>query len=169
MLTVRRKSYRRKPYTRKDGTRVKGTIVPATTYKIKDRGVPGRGPKVIPYIRKGLLGKYGYNAKKPAAIRRKALVRSAKVNGYQVPIDQLIAVRTLNKRTNPSISNVFNSDILWMRKNRSAIKAVIPEKIKNKLTRRRSTARRRSKRRSSSRRRTSKRRSSRRRSSKRRR
>ena len=41
-ITVHRKAYTRKAYTRKDGTRVKETRVPATAFRIKDRGAPGR-------------------------------------------------------------------------------------------------------------------------------
>ena len=44
-LLIKRKSYTRKSYTRKDGTRVKATQVPSSTFKVKDRGKPGRTPE----------------------------------------------------------------------------------------------------------------------------
>jgi hypothetical protein len=47
-LRVSRPGYYRKPYTRSDGTRVAGAHVKGSTFKVKDRGMPGRGPKTIP-------------------------------------------------------------------------------------------------------------------------
>lgn len=44
-LTVHKDPHKRKPYTRKDGTKVKGAKVKGSTFKIKDRGKPGRTPK----------------------------------------------------------------------------------------------------------------------------
>lgn len=44
-LTVRREGYHRKGYTREDGTKVSPAYVPPTTYKVEDRGKPGRTPK----------------------------------------------------------------------------------------------------------------------------
>jgi len=54
-LTIKRKGYWRKGYTRKDGTKVKRTWVPASSYKIRDIGAPGRGKKVIPKMRPGRM------------------------------------------------------------------------------------------------------------------
>lgn len=50
-----RRSYRRKDGTLVKATKVKETRVPPTTYKITDRGAPGRGKKVIPHIEKGKM------------------------------------------------------------------------------------------------------------------
>lgn len=44
-LTVRRKPYSRGPYTRKGGVHVSGADVLGSTFKVKDRGKPGRTPK----------------------------------------------------------------------------------------------------------------------------
>lgn len=44
-ILITRKAHRRKAYTREDGTKVKGADIPKTTFKIKDRGAPGRTPK----------------------------------------------------------------------------------------------------------------------------
>ena len=48
MMTVRRKPYYRKSYARSGGVRVKGARVGGGTFKVRDRGRPGRGPKLIP-------------------------------------------------------------------------------------------------------------------------
>lgn len=44
-LTVHRDPYKRKPYRRKSGVKVKGAKVKGSTFKIKDKGNPGRTPK----------------------------------------------------------------------------------------------------------------------------
>jgi hypothetical protein len=57
-LTVHRKGFRVKPttYKRKGKTiHRKGYTVKPTTFQIEDRGAPGRGPKYIPELRKGLM------------------------------------------------------------------------------------------------------------------
>jgi len=57
-LVVHRKGFHVKPttYKRKGKTiHRKGYYVPPTTYEIEDRGAPGRGPKYIPELRKGLM------------------------------------------------------------------------------------------------------------------
>jgi len=58
-LVVRRRGYYRGPYTyRRKGKliRVRGHYVPPTTFRIPDRGAPGRGPKLIK-VRKGAMTK----------------------------------------------------------------------------------------------------------------
>lgn len=44
-LTVKRKGHTRRAYLREDGTRVKFTKVSPSTFKIEDRGQPGRTPE----------------------------------------------------------------------------------------------------------------------------
>lgn len=110
--TILRSGYVRKAYTRSDGVRVKRAVVPAT--RITDRGLPGKGPKVIPTLKKGVLGKYGYTSRKSAVKRHSALKRAESGESYKRVIDQLVAVRTLNRNTNPRTAKVFNSDIKWM-------------------------------------------------------
>ena len=44
-LLVHRKAYTRRAYTRKDGVHVKESRVPASTFKVKDMGAPGRTPE----------------------------------------------------------------------------------------------------------------------------
>lgn len=46
-ITVHREGYKRRAYVREDGTRVAAAHVPPATFKIEDRGAPGRGEKVF--------------------------------------------------------------------------------------------------------------------------
>jgi len=44
-LLIKRRAYHRRSYVRKDGTPVRASDVPASSFKVKDRGAPGRTPK----------------------------------------------------------------------------------------------------------------------------
>lgn len=60
MLVVRRKGYRVRPTTYvREGKVIhrKGYTVKPTVYLIEDRGAPGRGKKVLPKLRAGLMTK----------------------------------------------------------------------------------------------------------------
>jgi len=108
-LLVRRKGYYRKAYTRKGGIRVKATRVKPTTYRIKDRGKPGRGKKIIP-IEPGKLKKLGYSTSKSAAARHKALDKAVKKYGASTVWHMLHAQVILRKRTQPSKRKIFKAD-----------------------------------------------------------
>ena len=44
-ITVEKKGHTRRAYLRKDGVRVKSAKVKASTFRIEDKGAPGRTPK----------------------------------------------------------------------------------------------------------------------------
>ena len=115
-IRVRRKGYWRKAYTRSDGARVKKTWVPPTTFEIKDRGRPGRGPKTIKIKSEGALGGPGY-AEKSAVKRHAALRRSVKRDGYARTARRLAAIRGLGKRTmSQHDRQIFERDQRWLKK-----------------------------------------------------
>jgi hypothetical protein len=89
-LTVRRKGY-----TRKDGTKVK-----ASTFKITDRGKPGRGPKTLPPISKSpkdSLGRYGYKVSLSFTKRKEALHDAIKGLGFRQVIARLNLIRNYSQ------------------------------------------------------------------------
>src|ERR671920_940427 len=62
-LTIRRKGHTRKAFTAKRGgkkVKVAKEPVKPSTFKIRDRGKPGRGPKVVPPLEEGALGGAGF-------------------------------------------------------------------------------------------------------------
>src|SRR5918992_2757370 len=65
-LTIHRKGHARKALPKKrdskEGQKVKvaKTRVKPSTFKITDRGKPGRGPKVVPPLEEGALGGSGF-------------------------------------------------------------------------------------------------------------
>lgn len=54
-LTIKRRGGRRRGYHREDGVYVHPAQVPGVIFRAKDRGLPGRGPKVIKKLRKGAM------------------------------------------------------------------------------------------------------------------
>jgi len=73
-LIVHRKAYARKAYTRKDGACVKATRVPASIYKIKDRGKPGRTPKAKRWYKPKVT--MGWEKDMPMAKRRRLALQA---------------------------------------------------------------------------------------------
>lgn len=60
-LTIKRRRYRRKGYRRQSGVYTHPAQVPGVIVRIKDRGLPGLGPKVIPKLRKGAMTSLAVN------------------------------------------------------------------------------------------------------------
>ena len=124
----------RKHYTRRFGTsiRQKGYTVhrgsktfrayptaAETTVKsacVKDRGLPGKGPKIFGNLKQGDLMKYGYVYRKAEHIRHAALRKAEKAYGKLKLFHKLDAVAKLSSRTAPDASKVFRADANWVRK-----------------------------------------------------
>lgn len=102
---------RRKSYVRSDGVRVK-----ATKFQIKNRGRPGRGPKLFK-LKKGGLSKYGYSGKSSLASRHSSLSYAISRGVPSLTLSQRLgALATLLKRTNPMLSKRLRSNQLWVSK-----------------------------------------------------
>lgn len=100
---------KRKSYVRSDGTRVK-----ATSYKTKNRGRPGRGPKLFK-LKKGGLSRYGYKTSTPMSMRHKALSMAISKGVSSLTLSRRIgALATLLKRTNPLLSRSLRRNQLWI-------------------------------------------------------
>jgi hypothetical protein len=100
-LTVRRKGYKRKAFTaRRGGKKVrvgKATVKPST-FKIHDRGKPGRGAKVVPPLAKGALGGPGF-FKRPAEEQKRIVFNRAKRMGEKKVVGELRALQVFFKTT----------------------------------------------------------------------
>jgi hypothetical protein len=83
--------------------------------KIKDRGLPGKGPKLWS-VKKGGLGNYGYSTKDGQTTRRAALKRGIQKEGPNVIQKRLVAIANYNKRTSPKTHSILRSDIDWLHK-----------------------------------------------------
>lgn len=105
-LTVRRKGYYKDV---KRGPGYKRGYIPPATFKIEDRGAPGRGKKVLPKLKKGALGGPGF-FDKPARMRRKVAARLAKKHGEKSVVGRLRAIQVLNKRQNPKVAAKARAD-----------------------------------------------------------
>jgi len=98
----------RKGYYRRNGVYVK----PA---RIRNRGLPGKGPYILPKPRKGGLRKYGYFTNLPATYRHAALMKAIRANGYVTIMRRLVLISNYNKRSTPKIHRIMRSDINWMK------------------------------------------------------
>ena len=114
-LTVRRKGYRRKGYYRKDGTYVRPARVSPSTFKIADRGAPGRGKKVFK-VKKGLLTRLGYHVSLPARRRRAILKKADKLYG-SVRLWRMLNAQHIYRKRTDGIGKIFASDRDWVKKN----------------------------------------------------
>ncbi len=100
---------KRKAYVRSDGTRVK-----ATSYQAKNRGKPGRGPKLFT-LKKGGLTRYGYTTTATRASRHLALTRAISRGVPKLTLSQRLgALATLLKRTNPALSRRLRKNQKWV-------------------------------------------------------
>lgn len=96
----------------------RSTIVKASC--IKDRGLPGKGPRSgtgIGTLRKGELSKYGYSAHGSTEERHKALRKAIDVYGPLSVFRKLDAIAKYTMRTAPEAHRVFKTDRSWVQHN----------------------------------------------------
>lgn len=112
-FTVRRKGT---VYT----VRPKANTIRVPAACIKDRGLPGKGPKEgegIGKLRKGELIKYGYQYRLSDSLRQSALKKAIKRFGALSVYRKLDAVAKLSLRTAPDASKIFSRDRNWVQEN----------------------------------------------------
>ena len=105
-LTGHRKGYRRKAFASKRGgkrVRVTQTRVRPSTFRVRDRGKPGKGPKIIPPLERGALGGAGF-FKRPAKDQERIVFNRAKKLGERKVVGELRALQVFFKRTSPTKS-----------------------------------------------------------------
>jgi hypothetical protein len=105
-ITVSQKGYKRKGYTAKRGgkkVRVSAARVKPSTFKIRDRGKAGRGPKVVPPLEEGVLGGSGFFDRSEDEQERIVFDRAREVGERKV-VGELRALQVFFKRTNPDRS-----------------------------------------------------------------
>lgn len=102
-MIIRRKGYTRKAFTAIRGgkkVRVGKAKVKPSTFKIRDRGKPGRGPKVVPPLTKGALGGPGF-FNRPGEQQKQIVFRRAKKMGEKKVVGELRALQVFFKTTAP--------------------------------------------------------------------
>jgi hypothetical protein len=112
-FTVRRKGA---IYT----VRPKANTIKVEPSCIKNRGLPGKGPREgegIGKLRKGELIKYGYQYRLSDSLRHAALKRAIARYGALSVYRKLDAVSKLSLRTAPDASKIFSLDRNWIRDN----------------------------------------------------
>ncbi|MDQ3873801.1 MAG: hypothetical protein M3258_09360 [Thermoproteota archaeon] len=100
-INVRRKGYKRKSYTAKRGSKkvkVSATRVKPSTFKTRDRGKAGRGPKVVPPLEEGALGGQGF-FDRPNEEQERIVFERSKEMGERKVVGELRALQVFFKRT----------------------------------------------------------------------
>lgn len=110
---IKRISYIRVTHNGKSKTRISSSC-------IRDRGLLGKGPYILPIPKKGVLSQFGYEdvAQMTMRERRKALKKAIKKEGPLSVIKHLTLVANYNKRTNPVAHKIFKKDQQWISKER---------------------------------------------------
>ena len=101
-------SYRRK---------ASGKRVHVRSSCVKSKGLRARGkrPKaILPPLKKGTLGKYGYKTKSSKHERRSSLKKAARSLGKNTVIRKLNAVSVLTRNTAPKTSKLLRSDMKFV-------------------------------------------------------
>lgn len=105
-LIIRRKGYTRKAFTASRAGKkvaVASAKVKPSVFRVADRGKPGRGPKVVPPLKKGALGGPGFFNRKQE--EQKGIVsRRAKRLGEKRVVGELRALQVFFKTTSPAKS-----------------------------------------------------------------
>ena len=116
-----RQSYKRKAYQRKNGTFVKAANVRPSEVPpicINDRGTAGKGYKIPLVLEKGDLTSVGYiDVKNLSQDKRHTALKKAN-NRISNPLSlfrKLIILSTMNKNTDPKLSQIFRNDAYWVK------------------------------------------------------
>jgi hypothetical protein len=95
---------------------------------IKDRGLPGKGPrsgKGIGPLRKGELSSYGYSFRSSDSQRHEALRKAVDEYGALSVFHKLDAIAKLTLRTSPKAHRVFAEDKDWIYNKFGPLKAPV--------------------------------------------
>ena len=108
-LTIHRRGHARKALPKKRGSKegkkvkVTNTRVKPSTFKIRDRGKPGRGPKVVPPLEEGALGGAGFFDRSNDE-QEQIVFNRAKEAGERKVVGELRALQVFFKTTDPQKS-----------------------------------------------------------------
>jgi hypothetical protein len=109
-LTIHRRGHARKALPKKnrgskEGKKVKvaKTRVKPSTFKIRDQGKPGRGPKVVPPLEEGALGGAGFFDRSNDE-QEQIVFNRAKEAGERKVVGELRALQVFFKTTDPQKS-----------------------------------------------------------------
>ena len=108
-LTIHRRGYAKKALPKKRDSKegkeakVAKTRVKPSTFKIRDRGKPGRGPKVVPPLEEGALGGAGFFDRSNDE-QEQIVFNRAKEAGESKVVGELRALQGFFKTTDPQKS-----------------------------------------------------------------
>ena len=102
------------PFRRGHIRHISGKTVRVVSHRVRNRGLPGKGPYILPPMRPG--GLFGWKAASPITARHRALSTAMH---YETPLSvfrrlQLLARYT--KRTSPSTRRTALQNAAWVRR-----------------------------------------------------
>lgn len=106
----RRRTIVRKGYWRQSRSGRRTYVKPA---RITDRGKPGKGPKLLPKLKKGKMEQFGYDLHESAPRRHAAMRRSARRVGYAKTMQRVNALNVLMKREKEGAKP--RADVRWLK------------------------------------------------------
>ena len=124
---------KRKEYTTKRGTKVESTC-------IKNVGAPGKTPeskKVLPKLKEGYLGKYGYRLANNDTKRKASLHEAMKNEGDLEVLRRVVVLRTYMKNE-PLKFKKLDKDVKYIQKIREKNKASVKKTSKKRTTKQKS-------------------------------
>lgn len=98
-----------KAYTR----RISGGTVRVSSTRIRNRGLPGRGPFILPVLTPGKL--YGYTVSAGLVARRNSLRTAMHKNSPLAVFRRLQVLARYLKRTSPRAKRVVLKNAAWVR------------------------------------------------------
>lgn len=112
--TSRSRTIIRRAYSRRSPSSTRKIYVPAS--RITDRGLPGRGPRILPAPERGVLSESGYHHIKtlPEPKRHRLLRRALREHGYRKVIGHLTLLANYNHRTDPAAYAILKGDQQWV-------------------------------------------------------
>lgn len=92
---------------------ISGKVVRVKSQRIRNRGLPGKGPYTLPPLSPGKL--YGYTVSAPETSRRSALNNAVRHNSPLTVFRRLQVLARYLKRTSPSAQRVILRNASWVR------------------------------------------------------
>lgn len=97
----------RRGFRRSDGTYVRPT-------RIRDVGLPGKGPYTLPEPKRGALGRFGYRTALSPAERHRALDEAVAAESPRQVIGHLNLVANFNRNINPKVYEKLRQDMRYV-------------------------------------------------------
>ena len=102
-LLIRRRGGRRKGYRRQNGVYVHPADVPGVIFRARDRGLPGRGPRVITGLKKNAMTKQAINLGYITEGERISDIPKSKIDNFAIDLAKAVGQARATRMVNAQI------------------------------------------------------------------